>query len=144
MFETHDSAEEYIPSEIGLDGLHAWNSVHTRLHMPWLQVVFASRGTEGFVHSQISLLIYNEQLLELDRRADIKILEVYLVSPCHVNNGKGWEMAPLKEIWTGIEPGTEGRQETEIFVLENGDRYCYSPLSTEEDDLQDKRCIFSI
>ena len=39
MFETHDSAEEYIPSDLTINGLRAWNSVHTRLHVPWLHAV---------------------------------------------------------------------------------------------------------
>jgi len=144
MFETHISAEEYIPSELTIDGLRAWNSVHTRLHVPWLHVVYASKSAEGYVLSQIAFLTYVDQLLQLDHQSKMKIIEVNLVSPEHLNNKGGWEMESLQEIWIGFEPVTEHKQESEIFVLKNGNRYCYSPLSTTEEDLLDKKLIFKI
>lgn len=144
MFETHISAEEYIPSELTIDGLRAWNSVHTRLHVPWLHVVYSSKSAEGYVLGQIAFLAYVDQLLQLDHKSNMKVLEVNLVSPNHVNNMGGWEMESLREIWVGFEPDTEHAQETEIFILKNGNRYTYSPLSTDEADLLDKQLIFKI
>ena len=144
MFETHDSAEECIPSELTINGLRAWNSVHTRLHVPWLHVVYASKGSDGIMLGQIAFLTYVDQLLQLDHQSDKIIIEVNLVSPKHLNNKGGWEMKALKEIWIGFEPDTEYQQETEIFVLKNGNRYTYSPLDTTEDNLLEKGLIFRV
>ena len=144
MFETHNSAEEYIPREFTVKGLRLWSSVHTRLHVPWLHVVYTSKNSDGYVVSQIAFLTYVDQLLHLDQQTDMKILEVNLVSPKHINNKGSWEMEPLMEIWIGFEPDIEHKQAAEIFVLKNGNRYSDSSLSTNEGDLLDKKLIFKI
>lgn len=144
MFETHDSSEVHIPSELTVNGMRIWNSVHTRLHVPWLHVVYASKNSDGFLLSQIAFLTYVDQLIQLDHQSDIKIIAVNLVSPEHLNNKGCWEMEPLEEIWIGFEPDIEHLQESEVFVLKNGNRYTYSPLSTEDEDLLEKRLIFRI
>lgn len=144
MFETHDSAEEYIPSEFTINGLRAWNCVHSRLHVPWLHAVYVIKASEGYVPGQIAFLTYVDQLLQLDQQSNTKILEVNLVSPDHVNNKGAWKMDPLKEIWVGYEPDTEHQQETEIFVLKDGNRYTYSPLSTDEENILEKKLVFKI
>ena len=144
MFETSISSEIDMPIELSTAGIQVWDCMYTRLHVPWLHVVYVIQDSGEYVCGRILFLSQVDQLLQLSQESDIKIMEVNLVSPKHLNNKHRWEMEPLQEIWLGIEPGLEHKQLTEIYVLSNGDRYTDSPLSTLEEELLEKNIIFTI
>ena len=140
MFETHNSSELSIPVDLSLDGLRAWSSVHIPHQLPWFHVQYMNRGADI---SQIVFLSDIDQLLQLQEKTNMKILEVNLVSSGHVNNRGTWGMELLKEIWIGFEPDTKHEQHALTFVLKNGDRYTDSELDTDEENLIKKEIIFS-
>lgn len=144
MFETVTAAEIIIPDELKDHGEQAWWYVRNRLHMRWFHATcaFSYGNDQKDVH--MLFLTQIDHLLEVKNEETITILEVDLVSPRHMNNGERWNMEPLSEILVGYEPDTEYQQDAHIFVLSDGTRYVDSGLSTKEDDLLNKKTIFTV
>lgn len=142
MFETVDNAEVSIPAELKDFDERAWWYVTYRLHMRWFHVTCEFNYKDGQA-THMLFLTQLEHLLDIEKEKSIKILQIDLVTPGHMNDGERWQMEPLSEIWIGYEPDTEHRQEAQIYVVADGSHYIDSALETNEEELLDKRKIFA-
>ena len=145
MFETHDGAEIPVPPVFGEPGLRLWSYVRSRLHVPWLHVVYSlSYEEEGERYSLREMMFLTQvgQLQQL-QETGAQIVAIDLMSPGHLNGTDGWKLEALAEIWEGAVPKTEG-QVAQVYVLKNGTRYVDSALDTPESELLNKRCVWQL
>ena len=142
MFQTNKAAEVFIPVELSNNEIQAWDYVQYRLHMYWLQVTYGIVNDNGEESHNTIFLTHLEHLTQLKSISGLIFYDVYLVSPNHMNGGKGWKMESLKEIYVAFEPDSEYEQEAHIFILDNGNRYVHSYIDSKEDDLKQKKLIF--
>lgn len=138
MFYTDDAAEVAYPFQV--QGEHIWEYVTRGIHAPWFHVVLEHKPEEGPALRHMMFLSHFTHLQELGGNADLRIIEVDIVSPGHVNGSSRWRMEPLSEIWIASEP--DGSQRAAIFVLENGIRYTGSALLTPANQLKKDRLFF--
>jgi len=142
VFQTNKAAEVFIPFELSNNEIQAWDYIQYRLNMYWLQVTYSIVNDDGEESHNTIFLAHLEHLTQLRSMSGLTFYDVYLVSPNHMNGGKGWKMETLKEIYLGQEPGSEYEQEAYIFILDNGNRYVQSYMGSEENDLTQKELIF--
>ncbi len=107
-----------------------------------LQVTYSIVNNDGEESHSTVFLTHLEHLTQLKNCSGTTFYDVYLVSPNHMNGGKGWKMETLKEIYMGYERDSKYEQEVYIFVLDNGNRYAHSYMDSAEDDLTRKKLIF--
>jgi hypothetical protein len=141
MFETYESARlEAIP---GYDSpsVATWSSVFTRIHTPWIHVVYAVLDADEITASRVIFLLNPSQLLELKESKEVEIIEVNLVSPAYLSGAGRWAMEELEAIWEADEPEIGHKQVAQIFIVP-GKRYVYSALDTNENKLLNPRSLF--
>lgn len=143
MFETIDEAEVKIPDPLKAPGERAWWFVKNSLHMRWFHLVCESTYKDDYRSSNMFFLTQIDHLLDVVEDKTVKILQVDLVTPKHMNEGERWKMEPLSEIWVGYEPECEHQQEAHIYVTSDGTRYLDSALSEREEELLNKKLIFT-
>lgn len=142
MFETNDDAELYIPPGISGPGVRAWQYVKLRLHVPWLVIVYEFEIEKKARMRETVFLPDADDLVQFSRIPDIKIVEVSVMAPAHMNEKGRWMLEPLIEVWRGKEP-EQPHQPVHVFVTGLGNRYM--PFSrAEETELLDKELIFSM
>lgn len=127
MFETIDSSKMNVPIELLSEGQHIWKSVNVRLHVPWFYVQYQKECENFTVSSHLELVTSEEQITEMASFENIKIIDVYIVSPGHLNGSDGWKMEKLREIWTAKSKTLETDEMGVIYVLRNNREYIYSP-----------------
>lgn len=140
MFSTYSATENHFKSAILGDGQQVWSYIRLYLSNPWFIVVYEDME-DGTLYRETVLLDTFFQILDIN---EIKtIIEVYIVSPSHMNGQGRWMMNPLIEILEGIEPEADG-QKAQVYVVENGERYMASYMSTLEENLLQIEIIFKL
>ncbi len=137
MFETHDSGKlPFLASE----GQHFWSHVYVYFDFPWFLAEFETPLSQEDPTSQTVLLSSVAQLTELTNRKDVRLKQVELSSPSHVNGAGRWKVEPLREIRVRARPG---RGDEYVFLLESGK--CYGEHSGEipEMDARASKVIFA-
>lgn len=145
MFETNDQAEIPLPPEICEPGERAWSYVRSRLHVPWLHVVYSrtcEEDGETVTLREMLFLTRVEQLQPL-QKIGTKIVAIDLMSPGHLNGTGRWQLEPLVEIWEGTVPQTED-QRAYVYVLVDGRRYVDAALDTPEGELMNRHCVLRL
>lgn len=146
MFETHDHAEIPIRPEFRDAGERLWAYVRTRLHVPWLHVVYALTHVEdgeSYTLREMAFLSEPEQLELLRLTPRLSIIAVDLMTPGHMNGAGRWQLEPLAEIWQGTVPKMEGNV-AHVYVLKDGRRYVEQAFDATEEELLDKRCVLEL
>lgn len=146
MFETHDHAEIPLHLEFRDAGERLWAYVRTRLHVPWLHVVYGlthEEDGESYTLRETLFLSEAEQLEQLRQQPRLSLVSVDLMSPGHLNGTGRWQLEPLAEIWEGTVPQTES-QRAYVYVLADGRRYADAALDTPEGELRNKRCVLRL
>lgn len=142
MFGTVDSCEVVIPAMPLPDGRRIWSSINLNMHVQWLYVTYQTQNESDPELLDIVFLTETEQLVEMSSSENIKIIEVYIVSPSYVNGSNNWEMDKVKEIWKAKlridEFDTRGR----IYILEDNREYVHSYLTMDKGDFTKKELIF--
>lgn len=146
MFETHDQAEIPIRPEFRDSGERLWAYVRTRLHVPWLHVVYAQTHVEdgeSYTLREMAFLSEARQLELLQLTPGVRLIAVDLMTPGHMNGSGRWQLEPLSEIWQGTVPKMEGHV-AHVYVLKDGRRYVDAAFDTSEDELLDKHCVLEL
>jgi len=139
MFRTHKHAEIPINALYG-DGVQLWSFVEHSLHAPWLYVTVAEQQ-----HGQMfrNMLLVQEmsvfETLLYAQNEEMKVEDVQLVSPAHINNSAGWQMEPLSE----LAQINQGGMSCFVYQVVGGKWYldCLeAPITEEKLDL--RRVIF--
>ena len=126
MFETIDAAEMNIPLGLMEKGQHLWQFVTLRLHVPWFYILYQTEYEGENSSSDFVFVTKEEQILEMLKIERCKIIDIYLVSPSHLNENNCWKMEKLKEIWTATLSKQNQNEEGKIYVLQDGREYTYS------------------
>ena len=142
MFETLDHAEVTIPLGFAGAGERLWQFVTLRIHVCWFFVVYSTVTEDNLRVSRNIFLTHVDDLVDLTTVPDIKIVEVHLVSPKHINKKGEWKMERVEKIWIGQEPDIDHEQYTYVYALKNGSRYMDSSLCRNEEKLKNKRIVF--
>jgi hypothetical protein len=146
MFETHDQAEIPFHPEFRDTGERLWAYVRTRLHVPWLHVVYGithEEDGEPVTLREMVFLSEVSQLEQLRQTPRLSLLAVDLMSPGHLNDTGCWQLEPLCEIWEGAVPETDN-QLGYVYVLKDGRRYVDAAFDTPEDRLLNRRCVLKL
>lgn len=146
MFETHDHAEIPLRPEFRDAGERLWAYVRTRLHVPWLHVVYGQTHVEDgetYTLRETVFLSEPEQMESLQQTPDLRIIAVDLMTPGHMNGSGRWQLEPLSEIWQGTVPNMEGHV-AHVYVLKDRRRYVEQAFDATEDELLDKRCVLEL
>lgn len=146
MFETHDQAEIPIRPEFRDSGERLWSYVRTRLHVPWLHVVYGvTHEEDGETYTLRETVFLSEpELLEpLRQTPRLRIVSADLMTPGHVNGTGRWQLEPLCEVWQGTVPKMEG-EVAHVYVLKDGRRYVEQAFDATEEELLDKRCVLEL
>lgn len=112
---------------VPLNGGQTWRYVEYLSSYPYFHV--SARDWEGHEASETTLLIYTvADLVDLSlaKSQGWEVLAVQLVSPPHINKGRGWRMDALKSV---EEVKLEGRL-SYLYMLETGE------LFSDRDDLK--------
>lgn len=141
MFETNKSAEIEIPPIFCSHDVQHWSYVRFRLHIPWFHVEFSFRISEEGSLRNMLFLTKVDHLLQMSQESDVEIIEVDIVVPRHMSGKECWAMEPLREIWRGIEPETDG-QYAHIFVTRDSNRYFLAGVCDTETELENKELIY--
>ena len=135
MFETIDAAEMNMPVGLLGEGQRMWQFVNYRLHMHWFYMLYQTDFAKDSVSSDFALLTDERQIAEMSSFDHVKLIDVYIVSPGHLNGSDCWKMEKLKEIWTAkikkLDSGVEGM----IYVLQNNNEYRHPAYADNSEDL---------
>lgn len=139
MFRTLQHAE--IPtSALYGDEARLWTFVEHALHTPWFYVTVAERLHEQTLHTM--LLVQEVCVLEAllaKQSAALKVEDVQLVTPSHLNKNDRWLMEPLLEL---VQIDCQGAYRYEYCV--EGHK-CYADEMEEApsgDERESRRIIF--
>lgn len=127
MFETYDAGKLSLFSG---QGKHLWSYVVARLQNPWFHLNYSITDDCGEIFFKTLFLSDVNQLLELSRRASVKLEFVDIVSPEYMNGTNRWKMEPLWQIWRR-ESDNQLKAGGYVFVLESGVKYQYPQNSSE-------------
>ncbi|MCW8988120.1 MAG: hypothetical protein OQK75_10705 [Gammaproteobacteria bacterium] len=142
MFETIDAAEIKFPAGLLAEGQRAWQHIKLRLHVPWFYVLYQTEYSDGTKLSNFVFLAKEEQIIDMQSIDNYKIIDIYLVSPGHLNGSDCWKMEKLKEIWTARIKNNETYETVMIYVLQDNSEYTYSLNSdNNEGFIKDKLLI---
>ena len=144
MFETYKEAELEAPKLILDTRNQAWDYIFRRSHSCWFHVVAQRINKNSAYISRIFYFDNLEHLQALKLDYSVKIAELSLVSPGHINGTDNWNMDLLEKIIVGFEPNTEHEQTALIFHLKNGNKYIDSALDTHVEDLTNLKIAFEI
>lgn len=142
MFITHKNAEVTTPFVMKEDGEHWWHYAMVTIHKPWLYVEY-----EPIVENPLRsmyLLERIDQLLSLQKRTDIRITEVHVVTPKYLNNTDSWRMSRVKQVLRGIQKRHGDEFPVEIYVFNDGTEEYYSPYGLIKKKPRNCEVIFSI
>lgn len=121
MFRTHLQAEVKGAVAFG-DGLRVWRYVEQAVKCPWLYVCWTEKSGEVTLSSM--LMVADVSLFEdmLTRQTErLRVENVLLVSPGHLNRSAGWLMEGLVELCEAISPASEHL--AYVYKLEGGSSY---------------------
>ncbi len=140
MFFTRDDAEIRLPfPAVGKDE-HYWSSVQIFLHIPWFLISYEA-VSDDLAHKVQSAVLVMHLLDVIEISNTVKIVQILLVSPGHLNGSGGWEAATVSEVWVGSEPGLDENETATVYVTANGVRNVVSVLETAEADLLSVRRV---
>ena len=140
MFSTFISNELHLIPSFHNEGEQFWSAITLEINKMFLQVTY--QKSQDAELKKIIFLISAEQLEGLSNMKDIEISEVNLASPGSLNKTGKWRLEPLSKIYVGSEPG-EDWQDVFIYLLDDGKKYIYSAMGTEEKDFTQVHCIFN-
>jgi len=146
MFGTHDFAEIPIQPEFRQSGERLWSYVVTRLHQPWIHVVYSQTYVnDGDIYTlrEMAFLSEPEQLDLLRFTPRLKIIAVDLMTPGYMNGSGRWQLETISEVWRGEVPKIKG-EVAYIYVLKDGRRYVEQAFNVTEDELLDKQRVLKI
>lgn len=123
MFKTHQSAEVFNPLAIASEKYWAYAEVD--IHKPWFYVQYSS-CVEEVSYKSMFLFSRVEQLQELSANSSVKITEVNIVTPAHINKSENWQMRCLDEIMKGSGKLAGHDSPIYIYVLTDGTEIPYS------------------
>ncbi|EMR0690533.1 TPA: hypothetical protein NIC80_005434 [Pseudomonas aeruginosa] len=121
MFRTHLQAEVKGAVAFG-DGLRVWRYVEQAVQCPWLYVCWTEKSGEVTLSSM--LMVADMSLFEdmLARQTEsLRVENVLLVSPKHLNRSASWLMEGLVELCEAIGPACEHL--AYVYRLEGGSSY---------------------
>jgi len=144
MFETVDAAGAKMPPMFLPHETKRWWSVNLIYHRQWFQVIYRFETEEGPGDSNITFCCSSKQVAEMQLIENCKILEVYLVSPGHVNTTNNWKMDKVKEVWKASLKNDKYETLGRIYILENGDEYMSPYELVKKDDFIKDQLIFRI
>ena len=138
MFSTQDDVDAGIPDFYENSGFRLWKCIRKHMFTCWFQVTYRVAGEDMheiyFMHSVMDVLSFTK--LE-----DVKIIEVYVISPDYLNGSQGWKMERLREILVAEEPLVDG-QPAYVYVVDQNTRYVDSEIQTPEKYLINKyQCL---
>jgi hypothetical protein len=138
MFRTSVCAE--IPaSALYGDEFRLWAFVEHSLHTPWFYVTVSSCQSGQAFHTMF--LVREVRALEAllaSQNAGMKVAEVQLVSPSHINKNDRWLMEPLLEL---VQIDCQGAHSYEYRV--EGGRWYADQMEAASSDTQGcRRIIF--
>lgn len=137
MFETYLNDERAYPYLDLSAGNKLWESIQSNFHRYRYIVKAISNSHIGSIKNTF-LLDNIEELLNLKKKKDIKILNIHLLySGCT----EGWKLKEVSEIWEAIEPDFNYEQTSYIFILKNNSRHVKSSFSTPEEMLLNKKLL---
>lgn len=132
MFRTHLQAEVKGAVAFGY-GLRVWRYVEQAIQCPWLYVCWTEKSGEVTLSSM--LMVADMSMFEdmLDRQTEkLRVENVLLVSPRHLNRSAGWLMEELVELCEAVGPACEHL--AYVYKLEGGrtywDGYVQNPQHT--------------
>lgn len=113
MFRTSQLAE--IPtSPLYGDEARLWAFVEQSLHTPWFYVTVAECQSGQALHTMLLVQeVFTLEALLARQNASLKVTEVQLVSPSHVNKSDRWLMEPLIKL---VQISCQGAQGYEYCV----------------------------
>jgi hypothetical protein len=144
VFETIDAAEMKFPAGVLAEGQRAWQHVNLRLHVPWFYLLYQTEYSDGTKNSDLIFLAKEEQIVEMLSIEHYKIIDVYLVSPNHLNGSDFWKMEKLKEIWTATIKNNETDENGVIYVLQDNNEYIYTHYENNSEDLIKDKLLIKI
>ena len=133
MFETIDAAEMNMPVGLLGEGQRMWQFVNLRLHVQWFYMLYETEFEKGSFSSDYALLTDERQIAEMSSFEHVKIIELYIVSPGHLNGSDCSKMEKIKEIWTAKIKNIKSNEKGMIYVLQDDSEYKYS-LSTNNNE----------
>lgn len=99
------------------------HAVSLQFHRPWFHVEYQIISSEKYEPYRVVFLSCHEDLLNLIEQENVKIKNIAIVTPAHINQGHGWKMEKLVEIQKGYEQAHDNKQEVIIYVVENDQCY---------------------
>ena len=144
MFETIDAAEMNMPAGLLGEGQRMWQFVNYRLHMHWFYMLYHTEFDEDSASSDFALFTNEEQIIEMASFDHVKIIDLYIVSPGHLNGSHCWKMEKLKEIWTSKIRNSESSSEGMIYVLQDNNEYKHPVYSDNSNDLIKDKILVKI
>lgn len=143
MFETIDSAKVEMPSIFLPNGKRIWSNVSLSMHIQWFYVMYKTEYEDDPELKNIIFLTTAEQVAEMSSLEKCQIVEIYLVSPGHINGSDSWKMEKVKEIWKATlkdESDTRAR----IYILEDEREYTHSYLTMDKTQFTKSELIFQM
>lgn len=121
MFRTHLKAEVKGAGAFG-DGLRVWRYVEQAIQCPWLYVCCTEESGDVTLSSMLMIAdmsAFEDVLSQQTER--LRVENVLLVSPRHLNRHTGWLMEGLVELCEAISPTQEHL--AYVYKLEGGGSY---------------------
>lgn len=139
MFITRNAQKSPIAALFLEDGEAGWPSTELALQQLWFLVQLEESDPDDAEFScNRTVLLFDfrsvEQFLLSGQSDDVRMKSAYIVTPEHVNGGKGWKMDQLRAVWQGREPVGEYERPMDIFETVSGEKYpaSFSSVSIEE------------
>ena len=144
MFETIDAAELNMPMGLLAEGQRAWQFVNYRLHMHWFYMLYKTEFEGDSMSSDFALLTSEDQIVEMASFDHVEIIDIYFVSPGHLNGSDRWKMEKLKEIWTSKIKNDKSGINGMIYVLQDDKEYRRHAYNDKTEELIKDKLLVKI
>jgi len=136
MFTTYETFRAPLSRMSGNTDEKFWTTVQLTTSQMWFIATYLKNVSmdEDLVQVKQTLFFSEKSQLDALICTVLRLEEVYIVTPAHVNGGKGWEIELLSKIRNAQEP-TLLTQAVHLFETISGRRYTDSLLGTPWEDL---------
>ena len=144
MFETIDAAEMEMPMGLLNEGQRVWQFVNYRLHMHWFYMLYKTEFEGDSMSSDFALFTSEDQIVEMSSFDHVEIIDIYFVSPGHLNGSDHWKMEKLKEIWTSKIKNDKSGINGMIYVLQDDKEYRRHAYNDKTEELIKDKLLVKI
>lgn len=135
MFLTDNAARHPFASQLYGDGMTVWRAATLATLDEWFYLNCLVKSPEGEFPEIILISHPSHDLLSFldQRKDDVTVIDVQLVSPPHLNGTRRWKMEPLVRIWR--DPSNSWSHRYEVA---NGNRY--HSIQNDRDNTEFELC----